>query len=293
MRTKSAAKVQKKTNIRKQNGDFFRKTVFSEHSRVLIAAQVFYLAWRKFAYVEKKQYLCSKNTMRPMKRVLFLMVLFAACCCGAVAQKTWAQHERYAAQNDSINADEIGENRKKKKRPTAVLMGNSITDGWASKHPEFFAENNFVGRGISGQVTAQMLSRFQADVVALNPKMVIIMAGTNDIAMNNGYIAHEQILQNIQSMCELAKYNKIKPVLCSVLPAAAFKWRPNLTPAEDIKHLNEMIEAYAKANKIKYIDYYSALVDEHGGLPKKYAADGVHPNLEAYQIMEAILLENL
>ena len=228
-----------------------------------------------------------------MKRVLFLMVLFAACCCGAVAQKTWAQHERYAAQNDSINADEIGENRKKKKRPTAVLMGNSITDGWASKHPEFFAENNFVGRGISGQVTAQMLSRFQADVVALNPQMVIIMAGTNDIAMNNGYIAHEQILQNVQSMCELAKYNKIKPVLCSVLPAAAFKWRPNLTPAEDIKRLNQMIEAYAKANKIKYIDYYSALVDEHGGLPKKHAADGVHPNLEAYQIMEAILLENL
>ena len=228
-----------------------------------------------------------------MKRVLFFMVLFAACCCGVMAEKTWAQHERYAAQNDSINADEIGENRKKKQRPTAVLIGNSITDNWAKYDPEFFAANNFVGRGISGQVTVQMLSRFQADVVALNPKMVIIMAGTNDIAMNNGYIAHEHILQHIQSMVELAKYHKIKPVLCSCLPAAAFKWRPNLTPAEDIKRLNEMIEAYAKANKIKYIDYYSALVDEHGGLPKKYAKDGVHPNLEAYKIMETILLENL
>ena len=119
------------------------------------------------------------------------------------------------------------------------------------------------------------------------------MAGTNDIAMNNGYIAHEHILQNIQSMVELAKYHRIKPVLCSCLPAAEFKWRKNLTPAQDIKRLNEMIEAYAKANKIKYIDYYSALVDEHGGLPQKYAKDGVHPNLEAYKIMEAILLESL
>lgn len=228
-----------------------------------------------------------------MKRVLFLMMLLAACCCGVVAQKTWAQHERYAAQNDSINADEIGENGKKKKRPTAVLMGNSITDGWATKHPEFFAENNFVGRGISGQVTAQMLSRFQADVVALNPKMVIIMAGTNDIAMNNGNIAHEHILQNIQSMCELAKYHKIKPVLCSCMPAASFKWRPNLTPAEDIKRLNEMIKAYAKANKILYVDYYSIFVDEQGGLPTKYAADGVHPNLKAYKLMEQILLRYL
>ena len=202
------------------------------------------------------------------------------------AEKTWAQHERYAAQNDSI----ISSNGK---RITAVLMGNSITDNWAKFDPEFFAENNFVGRGISGQVTAQMLSRFQADVIALRPKKVIIMAGTNDIAMNNGYISHEHILQNIQSMCELAKYNGIQPVLCSCLPAAAFKWRPNMTPANDIIRLNNIIKAYAKANKIKYVDYHSALVDEIGGLPKKYAADGVHPNIDAYKIMEAILLKNL
>ncbi|MBR5854950.1 MAG: SGNH/GDSL hydrolase family protein [Paludibacteraceae bacterium] len=228
-----------------------------------------------------------------MKRIFFLGIFLAACVLGAKADKTWAQYERYAAQNDSIITDEIGENRKKMKRPEAVLMGNSITDNWAKFHPEFFAENNFVGRGISGQVTAQMLSRFQADVIALNPKKVIIMAGTNDIAMNNGYISHEQILQNIQSMCELAKHNRIKPILCSVLPAAAFRWRPNMTPAEDIKQLNEMIKAYAKSNRIKYIDYHSALVDEHGGLPKKYAADGVHPNMDGYAIMESILLKSL
>ena len=216
-----------------------------------------------------------------MKRIL-LSLLFVAIAATLLAQSDWAQHDRYAAKNDSITT-----------RPKAVLMGNSITDAWAKKRPEFFASNNFVGRGISGQVTSQMLCRFQSDVIELHPKIVVIMAGTNDIAQNNGYIAHEHILQNIQSMCELAKQNKIRPVLCSCLPAAAFKWRPEMKPAEDIKRLNEMIKAYAKANKITYIDYHSALVDERGGLPQKYAKDGVHPNLEAYAIMEKILLENL
>ena len=216
-----------------------------------------------------------------MKRTLFSL-LFATIATTLLAQSDWAQHDRYAANNDSITT-----------RPKAVLMGNSITDAWAKKRPEFFAANNFVGRGISGQVTSQMLCRFQADVIALRPKIVIIMAGTNDIARNNGYIAHEHILQNLQSMCELAKYHHIRPILCSVLPAAGFRWRPELTPAEDIKRLNQMIKAYAKANKIKYIDYYSALVDERGGLPEESAADGVHPNNDCYQIMEQILLKNL
>lgn len=232
-----------------------------------------------------------------MKRILFPLFLVVITAT-LFAQDDWAQHERYAAHNDTVMArnrmPEYGYNKlAKSRRVEAVLMGNSITDNWAKFHPEFFAENNFVGRGISGQVTSQMLCRFQSDVIALRPKIVIIMAGTNDIAQNNGYISHEHILQNIQSMCELAKQNKIRPVLCSCLPAAAFKWRPEMKPAEDIKRLNEMIQEYAKANKIKYIDYHSALVDEHGGLPKKYAADGVHPNMDGYAIMEQILLNNL
>ena len=216
-----------------------------------------------------------------MKRTLFSL-LFVAIAATLLAQSDWAQHDRYAANNDSITA-----------RPKAVFMGNSITDNWAKFHPEFFKTNDFIGRGISGQVTSQMLCRFQSDVIALRPKIVVIMAGTNDIAQNNGYISHEHILQNIQSMCELAKQNRIRPVLCSCLPAAAFKWRPEMKPAEDIKRLNEMIQEYAKANKITYIDYHSALVDEHGGLPEKYAADGVHPNMDGYAIMEQILLNNL
>lgn len=207
-----------------------------------------------------------------MKRILFPLFLVVITAT-LFAQDDWAQHERYAAHNDTVMArnrmPEYGYNKlAKSRRVEAVLMGNSITDNWAKFHPEFFAENNFVGRGISGQVTSQMLCRFQSDVIALRPKMVIIMAGTNDIAQNNGYISHEYILQNIQSMVELAKYHHIQPVLCSCLPAAAFKWRPEMKPAEDIKRLNEMIQEYAKANKIKYIDYHSALVDEYGGLPK-------------------------
>lgn len=232
-----------------------------------------------------------------MKRTLFSLFLVVITAT-LFAQDDWAQHERYAAHNDTVMArnrmPEYGYNKlAKSRRVEAVLMGNSITDNWAKFHPEFFAENNFVGRGISGQVTSQMLCRFQSDVIALRPKMVIIMAGTNDIAQNNGYISHEHILQNIQSMVELAKQNKIRPVLCSCLPAAAFKWRPEMKPAEDIKRLNEMIQEYAKANKITYIDYHSALVDEHGGLPEKYAADGVHPNKDGYAIMEQILIDNL
>lgn len=232
-----------------------------------------------------------------MKRILFPLFLVVITAT-LFAQDDWAQHERYAAHNDTVMArnrmPEYGYNKlAKSRRVEAVLMGNSITDNWAKFHPEFFAENNFVGRGISGQVTSQMLCRFQSDVIALRPKMVIIMAGTNDIAQNNGYISHEHILQNIQSMVELAKYHHIQPVLCSCLPAAAFKWRPEMKPAEDIKRLNEMIQEYAKAHRIKYIDYYSALVDEHGGLPKKYAADGVHPNMDGYAIMEQILIDNL
>lgn len=235
--------------------------------------------------------------MTNMKRILFPLFLVVVTAT-LFAQDDWAQHERYAAHNDTVMArnrmPEYGYNKlAKSRRVEAVLMGNSITDNWAKFHPEFFAENNFVGRGISGQVTSQMLCRFQSDVIALRPKIVIIMAGTNDIAQNNGYISHEYILQNIQSMCELAKQNRIRPVLCSCLPAAAFKWRPEMKPAEDIKRLNEMIQEYAKANKITYIDYHSALVDEHGGLPEKYAADGVHPNMDGYAIMEQILLDNL
>ena len=213
-----------------------------------------------------------------MKKILLLPLLFVALSLSAQS-KDWAQFYRYEGKNDSLTT-----------RPDVVFMGNSITDCWADTVPAFFADNNFVGRGISGQVSSQMLVRFQEDVINLHPKVVVICCGTNDIAQNNGYMSLEHILHNIKSMCQLARANKIKPVVCSTLPAKGFKWRPEMRPANDILKLNEMIKAYAKENKIPYVDYHSALKDEENGLPKKYSKDGVHPNAQGYAVMESVIL---
>lgn len=194
----------------------------------------------------------------------------------------WARFYRYEAMNDTL-----------KKPAKVVFLGNSITDGWYRIHPEFFIKNGFTGRGIGGQTTSQMLTRFQADVIDLKPKIVVIMAGTNDIARNNGIITHKHIMQNIKSMCELAQFHKIKPVLCTILPAYEFGWNKDLKPAADIKLLNDMIRDYAQKNNIPFVDYYSALVDERGGLPANIAADGVHPNMEGYAVMEPIVLKTI
>ena len=213
-----------------------------------------------------------------MKKILLLPVLLIALNLSA-QQKDWAQFYRYEGKNDSLTT-----------RPDVVFMGNSITDCWADTVPSFFADNNFVGRGISGQVSSQMLVRFQEDVINLHPKVVVICCGTNDIAQNNGYISLEHILHNIKSMCQLARANKIKPVVCSTLPAKGFKWRPEMKPADDIIRLNEMIKAYAQENKIPYVDYHSALKDEENGLPRKYSKDGVHPNAQGYAVMESVIM---
>lgn len=225
----------------------------------------------------------------------------------------WARFKRYEAMNDSLknqnstlrklNNSQMNQNTplknqnalfKKQNKPVkVVMMGNSITEGWARIRPDFFKTNGLVGRGIGGQTTSQMLVRFQADVIDLKPRVVVIMAGTNDIARNNGIISHKHILQNIQSMCELARVHKIRPVLCSILPADRFNWNPELKPAADVKLLNEMIAAYAREAKIPYVDFYSAMVNAEGGLPSDLAPDGVHPLAKGYEIMEPILLKTL
>lgn len=219
-----------------------------------------------------------------MKQIFISLMLVLMLPCMSDAQnKDWANFGRYAAQNDTV-----------KTRPAAVLMGDSITDNWARMRPEFFSQNGFLGRGISGQVSSQMLVRFRKDVIAHMPKYAVILSGTNDIARNNGHIELEDVLGNIISMCEIAKANKIKPVLCSVLPASSFGWRPEVKDsAEQIARLNEMIKEYADREKITYVDYHSAMKNAAGGLPKSIADDGVHPNMEGYRIMEAILLGKL
>ena len=207
-----------------------------------------------------------------MKR-FFLLVLLSFVSMAAYSQDhDWAKFSRYAEANAALEQS-----------PEAVFMGNSITEQWAGMDGEFFTRNNFLGRGISGQTTAEMLVRFRQDVIALNPRAVVIMAGINDIAMNNGYIALENIFGNIVSMCELAKAHKIKVVLCSITPCAQFGWRKELKPAEPIRELNKMIRAYAEENKIYYLDYHSALTTDEGGLPEKWTFDGCHLNLECYR----------
>ena len=199
----------------------------------------------------------------------------------ASAQDDWAQFKRYAADNEKVTA-----------QPKAVFMGDSITDAWPRNDQDFFTDNNFVGRGISGQTTSHMVVRFRQDVVELAPKYVVILAGTNDIALNNGYIALENVLGNIVSMCEIAKANKIKPIICSVLPCKHYGWRPEVkNPGEEIVKLNAMLHDYAQKNKIPYVDYHSVMKDSENGLPESLAKDGCHPTPEGYEIMEEILLK--
>ena len=196
--------------------------------------------------------------------------------------KDWAKFYRYSEANANVTA-----------KPRAVFMGDSITDNWFKYDGEFFSSNDFAGRGISGQTTSQMLVRFRRDVIDLSPKYVVILAGTNDIAKNNGEITLENILGNIISMCELARYHKINPVICSVLPADRYKWRQDIKPAMEIVRLNEMLQEYAKSESIPYVDYHSVLKNKNNALPEEYAADGVHPNIDCYKIMEEIILRYL
>ncbi|MBO4427904.1 MAG: acylhydrolase [Bacteroidales bacterium] len=216
-------------------------------------------------------------------------VLAALCLQGtAVAQKNvdplekdWANFRRYAEKNARV-----------KTRPVAVLMGDSITQNWAKFDTPWLDEHNILGRGISGQTSAEMLVRFRADVIDLKPEYVHILAGINDIACNNGRIKVVNVFKNIVSMVELAKYNGIKPIVCTTTPAKEFGWRKGFPdPRPSIDSLNTMITAYAIANDITLIDYFTALKDDDGGLDKKYQGDAVHPALPGYKVMEALLLE--
>lgn len=199
----------------------------------------------------------------------------------AASAQDWPNIKRYEEANSAIKPLANGEKR-------VVYMGDSITDFWINNDSTFFKNNNYYDRGISGQTTGQMLLRFREDVVNLKPAVVVILAGINDIAENNGPSKLEDVAGNIFSMAELAKAHNIKVVLASVLPAAAFPWRPAINPVEKVKALNEMIQAYAKKNNIVYLDYFTAMADDKRGLPATLSKDGVHPNLEGYKMMEPL-----
>ena len=164
-------------------------------------------------------------------------------------------------------------------------MGNSITDAWAQYFDSMFPGKPYVGRGISGQTTPQMLVRFRQDVIALKPAVVVILAGTNDIAGNTGPSTLEMIEDNLASMTELAQANGIRVVLSSVLPVFDYPWKPGLEPAPKIVALNAWIRNYATAHGAIYLDYYTAVADERGGMRSNLSTDGVHPNEAGYRVM--------
>ena len=209
--------------------------------------------------------------------LVLLSTLFLLPAQSGQAQD-WPNLEAFRAANESLPPPAAGENR-------VVFMGNSITIGWLDKVPEFFEGKPYINRGISGQTTPQMLLRFRQDVIALRPKVVVILAGVNDIAGNTGPMTLEQIMDNLKSMAELALANGIEPVLSSVLPAYDFPWRPGLEPGRKVPALNAMIREYAVTRDLVYLDYFTAMADDRPGLDKTLATDEVHPTVKGYQMM--------
>ncbi len=215
------------------------------------------------------------------KKNLMILTLLLAANSFVVKAQDWPNLMKYEKLNKDVKQPKPGEKR-------VVYLGDSITDFWIDYDSTFFAGRPYYDRGISGQTTGQMLLRFRQDVINLKPKVVVILAGINDIAENNGPSKLEDIFGNIVSMAQLAHANHIKVVLSSLLPASSLSWRPNINPVEKVKKLNEMIKSYAAESGFIYLDYFSAMVDDHRGLKKNLAKDDVHPDLEGYKVMEPL-----
>ena len=200
--------------------------------------------------------------------------------------RDWAQLGRYRDANRALPAPAASESR-------VVFMGDSITDAWPQpRFGDYFTKNpSYVGRGIGGQTTPQMLIRFRPDVIALRPKVVVILAGTNDIAGNTGLMSNEEIQNNLMSMAEIAKANNVKVVFSSILPISNYHVAPNgipqtqARPMERIRVLNDWMKKYAAAQGHFYLDYFSAMLDQSGLLRTELSGDDLHPNAQGYAIM--------
>lgn len=216
-----------------------------------------------------------------MKNITLLLLMFSIFSNNTIKAQDWPNLNKYKTDNTFFENPDHDEDR-------IVFMGNSITEGWLNLDSTFFENKNYINRGIGGQTTPQMLLRFRADVINLHPKVVVILAGTNDIAGNTGPMSLEMIMDNMISMCELATANNIKVVLSSVLPAYDYPWRNGIKPNEKIPKLNKLIKTYADENNHVYLDYFSAMVDNRNGLQENFTYDGVHPNKVGYQFMAPI-----
>ncbi len=201
-----------------------------------------------------------------------------------VHAQDWPNLNRFREANAQLAAPAKGEKR-------VVFMGNSITEGWIRTHPDFFKNNPYVNRGISGQTTPQMLLRFHQDVVDLKPEAVVILAGTNDIAGNTGPSTLKMILDNLKGMAEIADANDIEVILCSVLPVKYYKWRPEVKATQQVVDLNKMIKEYCKQEKIIYLDFFSAMATPENFMIPEYTTDEVHVTSKGYDVMEKMVQE--
>ncbi|MBQ4021645.1 MAG: lipase [Bacteroidales bacterium] len=223
-----------------------------------------------------------------MKKIIIVCIVLLSLGMSADAQNQKVLNlERYAQANKDLVYTTGAR---------VVLFGDSITDNWARMRPGFFVEHGFVGRGISGEVTAQMLLRMRADVIDIQASTMVLLAGINDIAENLGDEYNEDAtFSNIQSMVELCWMNGIRPVLCSLLPSYRFFWRPDAKdPLRKLESLNARMKEYCERHGITYVDYHAALVGPDGHrIRTEFAEDTVHPNVAGYEIMEDLLLKAL
>ena len=223
-----------------------------------------------------------------MRKLLLVLSIFSVASTAFAQHKIdkdydWVMYDKYETANTKVT-----------KSPDVILMGDSITEFWEIRDPEFFKEHpNILNRGISSQVTTQMLARFQNDVIELNPKVVVITAGTNDVAHNNGAIALPNIVKQIKSMCEIARFHGIVPIICSVPPCNKFFWMPQERPARTIIELNTLLKEYAVSAGIMYVDFHSAMAAEDGSMIEEYTFDGCHPSTAGYKVMEKVLLPHI
>ncbi|HEY5079527.1 MAG TPA: SGNH/GDSL hydrolase family protein [Opitutaceae bacterium] len=214
-----------------------------------------------------------------------MLAALCALACGLTTQASgapddWPNLGKYREDNARVLALPAGGDR-------VVFLGDSITEFW-SKVGTIFQRKPYINRGISGQTTPQILLRFRPDVVALAPRVVLILAGTNDVAGNTGPSTPAMIEGNLASMAEIARENDIRVVLCSILPAFDYPWKPGLQPAEKIVELNQWIRTYAENHHCVYLDYFAAMADGRHGMKAEYSEDGVHPNAAGYAVMEPL-----
>lgn len=210
------------------------------------------------------------------------VALGLAATLAPAAEPDWAQLGSYRAANAALLQQPADAAR-------VVFMGDSITEGWDRQRTGLFASSHHVNRGISGQTTAQMLLRFRPDVLALQPRLVVLLAGTNDIAGNTGKVSVEEIAGNLRSMIQLARAEGVAVVLCAVLPVRRYAWAPEVRPVPQIAALNRRLQALAREYGAGWVDYHAALTDGEGGLPKIYSPDGVHPNEAGYTLMRHLI----